>query len=142
MNFYQTLAVASSAERPLHIGVVAGEASGDLLGAALLEQLAASGRELVISGVGGPLMQAAGCNSLYDADRLAVMGLVEPLGRLPELLRMRKALGDHFIANPPDCFIGIDSPDFNLRLERRLKQSGIKTFHYVSPSVWAWRRGR
>ena len=134
--------MASSAERPLHIGVVAGEASGDLLGAALLEQLAASGRELVITGVGGPLMQAAGCNSLYDADRLAVMGLVEPLGRLPELLRMRKALGDYFIANPPDCFIGIDSPDFNLRLERRLKQSGIKTFHYVSPSVWAWRRGR
>ena len=134
--------MASSAERPLHIGVVAGEASGDLLGAALLEQLAASGRELVITGVGGPLMQAVGCNSLYDADRLAVMGLVEPLGRLPELLRMRKALGDYFLANPPDCFIGIDSPDFNLRLERRLKQSGIKTFHYVSPSVWAWRRGR
>ena len=134
--------MASSADRPLRIGVVAGEPSGDLLGAALLEQLSVGGRELVVAGVGGPLMQAAGCDSLYDADRLAVMGLVEPLGRLPELLKMRKALGDYFIANPPDCFIGIDSPDFNLRLERRLKQAGIPTFHYVSPSVWAWRRGR
>jgi lipid-A-disaccharide synthase len=127
---------------PLRVGIVAGEASGDLLGAALIDELSATGREISVTGVGGPLMQAAGCESLYSAERLAVMGLVEPLGRLPELLRMRASLVDYFIANPPDFFIGIDSPDFNLRLERKLKRAGIPTFHYVSPSVWAWRRGR
>lgn len=141
-NFCNVPAVALSADSTLRVGVVAGEASGDLLGAALIRELKAGGRQVSVVGVGGPLMQEAGCESLFSAERLAVMGLVEPLGRLPELLRMRGRLVEYFIKNPPDFFIGIDSPDFNLRLERKLKRAGIPTFHYVSPSVWAWRRGR
>lgn len=113
-----------------------------MLGAALIEQLKAGGRQLEISGVAGPLMEAAGCKPLYSAERLAVMGLVEPLGRLPELLRMRRKLFHYYRQNQPDLFVGIDAPDFNLRLERGLKAAGVPSFHYVSPSVWAWRRGR
>ncbi|MEL0082847.1 MAG: lipid-A-disaccharide synthase [Gammaproteobacteria bacterium] len=134
--------MALSANRALRVGIVAGEASGDLLGAALIEQLRELVPQVTVTGIGGPHMEAAGCHSRYPAERLAVMGLVEPLGRLPELLRMRAQLADYFCQHPPDFFIGIDSPDFNLRLERKLKRAGIPTFHYVSPSVWAWRRGR
>jgi len=136
------LAAPLVADRPLRIGIVAGEASGDLLGAALIHQLRADGHEVTVTGIGGPLMEEAGCHSLFPAERLAVMGLIEPLGRLPELLRMRRRLIEFFIDNPPDFFIGIDSPDFNLRLERIIKRAGIPVFHYVSPSVWAWRGGR
>ena len=126
----------------MRIGVLAGEPSGDMLGSRVLQGLRARVANLQVEGVGGPRMQAQGLDSMFPMERLAVMGLVEPLKRLPELLRMRRALLRHFSANPPDLFLGIDSPDFNLTLERRLRQRGIATGHLVSPSVWAWRRRR
>ncbi len=128
--------------KTLRIGIVAGEASGDILGAGLIRALREHCGELVVEGIGGPLMLAEGCRSFFAQDRLAVMGLIEPLKRLPELLHIRRSLREHFIANPPDVFIGIDSPDFNLSLEQSLREAGIRTVHYVSPSVWAWRQGR
>lgn len=121
---------------------MAGEASGDILGAGLIRALREHCPDLQVEGIGGPLMEAEGCRSFFPQDRLAVMGLIEPLKRLPELLRIRRHLRKHFLANPPDVFIGIDSPDFNLSLEQVLRAAGIKTVHYVSPSVWAWRQGR
>jgi lipid-A-disaccharide synthase len=130
-------------EKKLRIGIVAGEASGDILGASLIRALREQCVDnIVIEGIGGPLMIAEGCQSFFAQDRLAVMGLIEPLKRLPELLGIRRNLREHFIANPPAVFIGIDSPDFNLSLEQSLHDVGIKTVHYVSPSVWAWRQGR
>lgn len=127
----------------LRIGIVAGEASGDILGAGLIEALRAhSSRPLEISGLGGPRMLAAGMQSLFDMERLSVMGFVEPLKRLPELLRMRAVLRQHFLTWSADIVIGIDAPDFNLGLELWLRERGIRTAHYVSPSVWAWRQGR
>lgn len=128
--------------RPLRIGIVAGEASGDILGAALIQALRRRVPAIELCGVGGPRMIAAGFHSLYDMERLAVMGLVEPLKRLPELLRMRAGLRRHFLDWQADLVIGIDSPDFNLGLELQLRQRGVRTAHYVSPSVWAWRQGR
>ncbi len=98
--------------------------------------------QIVFEGVGGPRMLAQGFVSFYPLDRLSVMGLVDPLKRLPELLRMHRNLINHFLSQPPDVYIGIDSPDFNLGIERQLRRVGIKTVHYVSPSVWAWRQGR
>lgn len=126
----------------IRIGLVVGEASGDLLGARLMKALREQCDDIEFEGVAGPLMQAAGCHTLYESDRLAVMGIVEILGRYRELRAMRGALIKHWIDSPPDLFIGIDAPDFNLGLEERLHNKGIPTCHYVSPSVWAWRKGR
>ncbi|TDG16018.1 lipid-A-disaccharide synthase [Seongchinamella unica] len=126
----------------MRIGVLAGEASGDILGARVLEALSRHYDRVIIEGIGGPLMEAQGLRSMFPMERLSVMGFVEPLKRLPELLRIRRTVFEHFRDNPPDLFLGIDSPDFNLRLERKLRECGIKTAHLVSPSVWAWRQGR
>lgn len=124
------------------IGIVAGEASGDLLGAGLIAAVRDRFPSARFEGVGGEAMIAQGFDSFYPMERLSVMGLVEPLKRLPELLAMRRNLYRHFHDNPPALFVGIDSPDFTLNLEGRLKRRGIHTAHYVSPSVWAWRQGR
>ncbi|MBP6701423.1 MAG: lipid-A-disaccharide synthase [Halioglobus sp.] len=126
----------------MRIGVLAGEASGDMLGARVLAALRQRFPELLVEGIGGPLMEAQGLRSMAPMERLSVMGLVEPLLRLPELLRIRREVLAHFTANPPDLFLGIDSPDFNLRLEQQLRARGVTTAHLVSPSVWAWRAGR
>lgn len=126
----------------IHIGIVAGESSGDLLGAGLITALRQLHPDLQVSGIGGPSMIKAGCQSLYALDELAVMGIIEPLKRLPRLLRIRRDLYHHFTTTQPDVFIGIDSPDFNLDLELKLHQQGIPTVHYVSPTVWAWRQYR
>jgi lipid-A-disaccharide synthase len=124
--------------KPLRFGIVAGEKSGDILGADLIRALREHYPAAEFFGIGGPLMVALGCESQVSMDRLSVMGFVEPLGRLPELLKIKRDLQSAFIENPPTAFIGIDSPGFNLRLETRLKQHNIRTIHYVSPSVWAY----
>jgi lipid-A-disaccharide synthase len=122
--------------------MVAGEASGDILGAGLIAALREIYPNAEFSGIGGEQMVSQGMVSFYPLDRLSVMGLIDPLKRLPELLRMRSNLVRHFQIEPPDIFIGIDSPDFNLGIELKLRRIGILTAHYVSPSVWAWRQGR
>ena len=125
----------------MNIGVVAGEASGDLLGAALLKELAVQDTWLQASGVAGQHMRAAGCRELFDSQCLSMMGWV-PVRHLLRLYKLHHQLYRHFCQYPPDVFIGIDAPDFNLALESKLRRRGIRTVHYVSPSVWAWRQYR
>jgi len=127
---------------PVYIGVVAGELSGDQLGAALIRRVRRHRPEVRFVGIAGPQMRAAGCEVLAEAEELSVMGLVEVLRRLPQLWPLRRRVARYFCARPLQLFIGIDAPDFNLGLERRLKRHAISTLHWVSPSVWAWRHYR
>ena len=122
--------------------MIAGEASGDILGADLIRSLKKLFPGASFEGIGGPKMEAEGLQSLYPMERLSVMGFIEPLKRLPELLGMRRAVIKRYRDNPPAAFIGIDSPDFNLTIALKLRLAGVRTIHYVSPSVWAWRQGR
>jgi lipid-A-disaccharide synthase len=126
----------------VRIGLVAGETSGDLLGAGLIKALQERCPDISFEGVAGPMMKAAGCEAWEDAETLAVFGLIEPLKVLPKLLRLRRTLVQRWSENPPDVFVGIDAPDFNLGLEIKLRERGIRTVQYVSPSVWAWRQKR
>ena len=129
-------------DKPLRIGVVAGEPSGDVLAAGMIAEIKRLHPDAIIEGIGGTNMQAAGCRSLFDMETLSVMGLVEVLSHLPAILKVKKALLAHFEQYPPDVFVGVDAPDFNLRVEKALKARGIPTVHYVSPTVWAWREKR
>ncbi len=124
------------------IGLVAGESSGDNLGAALIEAIAARAPGTRFVGVAGPRMQAAGCERLADAEELAVMGLFEVLHHLPRLLALRRRVRSAMLELRPDVFVGIDAPEFNLSLAASLHDAGLRTVQYVSPQVWAWRRGR
>ena len=127
---------------PLRVGIVAGESSGDQLGAALIAALRERVPDLRCFGVAGPKMIAAGCEAWAGAEELAVMGLTEVLAHLPRLLRLRASLATRFLASRPDVFVGIDAPEFNLGLAKRLHARGLRTVQYVSPQVWAWRQGR
>lgn len=124
------------------IAIIAGEPSGDLLAARLILELQKQNPELVFEGIAGPEMQAAGCESLFAMEALSVMGLVEVIRHLPELLSIRRQLFQRWVDNPPDLFIGVDAPDFNLPLAKKLHKKGVPTVHYVSPSIWAWREKR
>jgi lipid-A-disaccharide synthase len=126
----------------MKIGLVAGEASGDLLGAGLIRAIRERVPEATFEGVAGPAMVEAGCEQWEDAEQLAVFGLIEPLLHIPRLLKLRRSLAKRWTESPPDVFVGIDAPDFNLGLEKMLRKSGTRTVHYVSPSVWVWRAGR
>jgi len=126
----------------MRIGIIAGEASGDILAAGLINAILKIYPEAEFEGIAGPLMIDAGCQALYPAEKLSVMGLVEVLSHYRELSGIQKTIIQHFIDKPPDVFIGVDAPDFNLGVEVKLKEAGIATVHYVSPSVWAWRQYR
>jgi lipid-A-disaccharide synthase len=124
------------------IGIVAGESSGDLLGSHLIRALKKHRPDLQFVGIAGPKMQAEGARTLFPMERLSIRGYLEVLRHLPGLLRLRRQLARDLIEARPELFIGIDAPDFNFGLERKLKRRGIPTVHYVSPSIWAWRRGK
>ncbi len=126
----------------LRLGLVAGEASGDLLGGLLLQGLRQRWPDLQACGIGGQGMQAQGLESWWPLERLSVFGYVDALARLPELLRIRRRLGDRLLRERPAAFVGIDAPDFNCGLEQRLRGAGLKTIHFVCPSIWAWRPER
>ncbi len=136
------LSATTSVPRALRVGLVAGEASGDTLGADLIHALRRQVPDTQFFGIAGPKMQSAGCESWEPAESLAVMGLFEIVRDLPRLLRLRARIRAQFLSAMPDVFIGIDAPEFNLRLARDLRTAGIPTVQYVSPQVWAWRQGR
>ena len=123
----------------MRIAVVAGEASGDQLGAGLIKQLKNVYTDIECYGVGGPLMQEQGFNSLYEMDDISMIGLEGVFTKLPEIIKIRRQLINRFSSDAPDVFIGIDVPDFNLGLEKKLTGKGITCIHYVSPTIWAWR---
>lgn len=128
--------------RPFRFALIAGEASGDVLGASLVDALKHRYPDAEFFGIGGPKMIASGLRSAYDQEKLAVRGAAEVIAHLPEILSIRRGITAQLKAWQPDVMIGIDAPDFNLAVERQLKKAGIPTVHYVSPTVWAWRRGR
>lgn len=134
--------MASFVKLPLRIGIVVGETSGDLLAADLCKELKRRQIPFRVSGIIGPELQQQGAQAIFPMERLSVMGLGEILKQLPQLLRCRREITEYFTSHPPDVFIGVDAPEFNLDLEKNLKKYGIRTIHYVSPSVWAWRRWR
>ncbi len=121
------------------IGIVAGEASGDYLGANLINTIRREIPDVVVEGIGGPKLEREGCRLIFPMEKLSVMGFVEVLGKYIELRSIRNRITKYFIQHPPDVFIGVDAPDFNLDLEKKLRAHNIKTVHYVSPQVWAWR---
>lgn len=127
---------------PLRIGIIVGEVSGDILGANLIEALKKKYPDLEVEGVVGPRLLESGATQIYPMSILSVMGIIEPLKHLLRLFKTRNWLVRYFTEEPPDLFIGVDAPDFNLGLEKKLRAAGIPVVHYVSPSVWAWRKGR
>ena len=129
-------------QRPLRVAIIAAETSGDLLGSGLMAALQQRHPQIEFEGIGGERMLSQGMVSQEPMESLSVMGLVEVLRHLPRLLLLRARLRRHWLDQPPDLFIGVDAPDFNLPLERVLRQHGVPTVHYVSPTVWAWRQGR
>ena len=133
---------APGAAAPITVGIVAGETSGDALAATLIAALRAKLPQVRFAGVAGPKMVAAGCEQWVSTERLAVRGVTEVVRHLPELVSIRRGLVRRFLGERVPLFVGVDAPDFNLGLERRLKARGVRTIHFVSPSVWAWRRGR
>ncbi len=129
-------------QRVVKIGIVAGEPSGDFIGAGLIDAIKARCPDAMITGICGPRMAAVGAVSMFPMESISVMGLDDLATRLLRIIRTRQRLAKHFINNPPDVFVGIDVPDFNLGLELKLREQGISTVHYVSPTVWAWRSYR
>jgi len=128
--------------RSFKIGIVAGEVSGDLLAAGLIRELKKTPYNFEFTGIAGPEMQKLGCKSLYPMMKLTVMGLDHLFGRIFEILKIRRSLLQYYKSELPDLFIGIDAPDFNLGLEKNIRKAGIPVLHYVSPTVWAWRKYR
>ncbi|MBS0358536.1 MAG: lipid-A-disaccharide synthase [Proteobacteria bacterium] len=126
----------------MRIGIVAGENSGDLIAAQLIKTIHKTHPDIIFEGIAGPAMIAEGCEALFSMNELSVMGIIEVVPKIPRILSIRKKLFEYFKSNPPDIFIGVDAPDFNLTLELKLKKIGIKTVHYISPSVWAWKSYR
>lgn len=141
-DFSEQMAEHSLATKPLVIGIVAGEVSGDSLGADFMQQMNNLRKDIIWVGVGGSKMQAQGLTSIFPLERLAVMGLVEVLSQLPDLLKARRELLTAFKSASIDWFVGIDAPDFNLRVAKKLKPKGVFCVQYVSPSIWAWRESR
>lgn len=126
----------------MKIAISAAETSGDLVASSLVSALKLYRPDYEIEGLAGDKMAAAGCKRLWHTDQVNVMGLSEVLKKLPTILRLRRSIIQYFSSNRPDVFIGVDSPDFNFKIERKLKKNGVKTVHFVSPSVWAWRANR